>query len=227
MKPIIGITASMDGDSLKVKQAYISAVEDSGALPLVLPVSGCPEEFPDVIDGLLLTGGGDIPPDYYGGDSRVPAPGFISEKRERIDFELSLLSGTFRRSKPVLAICYGMQLMNVFHGGSLLGDIVGLGQGHSDHTAGMHGVRISGAPASCAEGAHVVNSTHHQAIDRVGAGLTVFAISDDGIIEGLFKRDYNWCVGVQWHPERIFTEPLSVWLFKSLTGKADESRRLR
>jgi|WetSurMetagenome_2_1015567.scaffolds.fasta_scaffold00013_14 putative glutamine amidotransferase len=227
MKPVIGITASIDNDSFKVKRAYISAVADSGALPVILPVSGCAEECADIIDGLLLTGGGDIPPDYYGGDILAAAPGFRPEKRERTDFELALLARTLEKSKPALATCYGMQLLNVFFGGSLIGDIAGLGKGYSDHKNVMHGIRVSGGLAGCEEGVYTVNSTHHQAVDRVGAGLDVFAVSDDGLIEGLFKRDYNFCVGVQWHPERIFIEPLSEWLFKSLTGRADDIRRLR
>jgi len=227
MKPVIGITPSVDGESLRIKQAYISAVEDSGALPLVLPVSGCVEECAEIVDGLLLTGGGDIPPDYYGADARVMAPGFRPERRERIDFELALLAETIRKCRPVLAICYGMQLLNVFHKGALIGDICSMGHGHIDHSACMHGIRISGGLAGCPEGPNTVNSTHHQAVDRTGDGLAVFAVSDDGIIEGIFKRDYNCCIGVQWHPERIFTEPLSKWLFKSLTGRADDIRRLR
>jgi putative glutamine amidotransferase len=227
MKPVIGITASLEGENFKVRSEYISAVVDSGAIPVILSLSGYTSEFAGIIDGLLLTGGGDIPPDYYGGDSSFRAAGFRPEKRERIEFELGLLTRILKRSKPVLAICYGMQLMNVFHGGSLIRDIGSMGEGHFDHTGGMHGIRISGGPGSCPEGKYSVNSTHHQAVDKVGTGLSVFAVSDDGVIEGLFKRDYNFCVGVQWHPERIFTGPLSEWLFKSLTDKADEARRLR
>jgi putative glutamine amidotransferase len=227
MKPVIGITASADGDSLKVRADYISAIADSGAVPVILPVSGLPEEAAEIIDGLLLTGGGDIPPEYYGGDPTVYAAGFRPERRDRIEFELKLLAEMIGRSKPALAICYGMQLINVFHGGTLIRDIGGLGQGHHDHAGCMHGVTVSSGPAGCPEGDHTVNSTHHQAVSRVGDGMSVFAVSDDGIIEGLFKRDYNFCVGVQWHPERIFDDPLSRWLFNAIAGKAEDARRAR
>jgi putative glutamine amidotransferase len=224
--PVIGITAFITGESLKVRTDYISAVSDAGALPLILPVTAQVSELSDIIDGLLLTGGRDIPPDYYG-EALLPSDAEKLEKRERVEFEMSMLGEVLKRSKPVLAICYGMQLLNVFHGGTLVRDIGEMPDKHAEHTGGTHEADISDISGDAPERRHTVNSFHHQAIDRIGSGLSVFALATDGIIEGIFKRDYNHCVGVQWHPERMRTDSFSEWLFKSLALKADEARRRR
>lgn len=224
---MIGITASADGDSLKVRADYISAVAEAGGIPVILPVTGQAQEFAEIIDGLLLTGGGDIPPEYYGAYPALPAGLLRPEKRERIEFEMALLGETLLKARPVLAICYGMQLLNVVHGGTLIQDIRSADQRYLDHTAGTHEIGISDTFNGCLERRHVVNSSHHQSVNEIGNGLSVFATSDDGIIEGIFKREYNHCVGVQWHPERIRMDPLSAWLFKSLAIKADDARRRR
>ena len=180
-----------------------------------------------IIDGLLLTGGDDIPPEYYGRTSKLPAGGGRLEKSERVEFEMALLSEVLFRDKPVFAICYGMQLLNVVHGGTLIEDIKSAANRYSVHTEGTHEVVVTDSFYSFPQKSYNVNSFHHQAVDKMGDGLSVFAVSDDGIIEGIYKRDYNHCVGVQWHPERIRTEPLSGLLFKLLADKACEARRRR
>jgi putative glutamine amidotransferase len=194
---------------------------------VILPVTGQAREVSEIIDGLLLTGGRDIPPEYYGEGPALPADMLRLENRERIEFEMALLVEILLKAKPVLAICFGMQLLNVVHGGTLMQDIGSADSRYLDHTAGTHGIVISDTLNACLQQRYVVNSSHHQSVNKVGNGLAVFAASDDGIIEAIYKRDYNHCVGVQWHPERIRMDPLSAWLFKSLSIKADYVRRLR
>ena len=139
-------------------------------------------------DGLLLPGGGDIDPKFYG-QERIPACG-----------EPNLAA-----DKPVLAICRGIQLMNVALGGDLYQDIKPFEHvPHNDHWGKIHTVtvrrdtllsRILGQDTA------LVNSQHHQAVDKVAPGLVLSALSEDGIVEGIEKPDAKFCLGVQWHPE--------------------------
>ena len=104
--------------------------------------------------------------------------------------------------KPILGICYGMQLINVFLDGSLFQDIPPAGPGLTDHRTGGHAVRIQGNPYF-EQGEYDVNTSHHQAVRRIGRGLEPLAYSADGIVEGLYGAGYGFLVGVQWHPERM------------------------
>lgn len=225
MKPVIGITCGLDDDSFKVRQDYISAVYNSGSIPVVLPVLEEASGLADLIDGLLLTGGGDIPADYFGGDPVIASE--ISdrlkpEKKRRIDYEIELLRHTIERGKPILAVCYGMQLLNVLLGGDVFQDIEYQIKERLDHRKGMHGIEIVDLLPGDLRRHYMVNSHHHQAVKELGEKLTAFAISEDGIIEGIYQKDYTFCVGVQWHPERIFFDQLSIWLFESLSKKASD-----
>ncbi len=227
MKPVIGITGGLDGDSLRLRQDYVSAIVNSGGLPVVLPLYEQAAELSDLIDGLLLTGGADIPADVYGGNATVPDEYIRLERKERIAFESELLRETLRNEKPILAVCYGMQLLNVHHGGTLFQDIEYQLANAVDHRKRMHDVDIVDPFNGALKGRYTVNSSHHQAVMDVGEGISVFALATDGIIEGIYKRDYNFCVGVQWHPERIFYDPLSAWLFESLAVNAAGTGRRR
>jgi putative glutamine amidotransferase len=227
VKPVIGITASLDDGSLRIRAEYAAAIEGSGGVPFVLPVSAQTGLFTDLIDGLLLTGGADIPQGYFGRELTVPSDCVKVEKKERIDFELALIHSALKKKLPLLAICYGMQLLSVAHGGTLVQDIGLLRQGVLDHKAGKHGIRIISPPWAGLAGTCEINSYHHQAVDNPGEGLEVFATADDGIIEGIYKRDYTFCVGAQWHPERSMAEPLSKWLFAAFIEKAADARRRR
>jgi len=227
MKPVIGITCRLDDSALKVRQDYVSAVRNSGGLPVILPIMQQASDLIDVIDGLLLTGGGDVPPDYFSEAAVIPPEIVSTERRERVDFEIALLSKTLEKGKPVLAVCYGMQLLNVVHGGTLYQDIGYQNSEALDHRKGMHEIEITDRLSADHKKQYLVNSAHHQAVKDVGEQISVFALSGDGIIEGIYKREYTFCVGVQWHPERIFYDPLSFWLFESLAASAAETGRNR
>ncbi|OGW22496.1 MAG: hypothetical protein A2X55_00690 [Nitrospirae bacterium GWB2_47_37] len=223
MKPIIGITSDIDGDLFKLRQDYVSAVEKCGGLPLILPPTA--DNIPqiaDLIDGLLLPGGNDLLPEYYGEEISVPLETLKFVKKERSDFELALFKEVIKRNKSILGICYGMQLINVALGGTLYQDIGAQIKGASDHKTGRHAVQISRSlsfiPQSSAD---TVNSTHHQAVKALADGLEAFALSDDGIVEGIYKKDYNFLIGVQWHPERIFYDKLSLGIFEAFIKGAE------
>ncbi|MCL4536953.1 MAG: gamma-glutamyl-gamma-aminobutyrate hydrolase family protein [Nitrospirae bacterium] len=221
MKPIIGITCDMDEQIFKLRQDYVSAVEKSGGLPLILAPTGDISQIADFIDGLLLPGGDDLPPEYYGEDISVPLECLKIVRKERSDFEISLLKEVVKRQKPVLAICYGMQLANVAFGGSLYQDIEAQVEGDINHRSGGHDIKIvQPSVLDLQPSTFSVNSSHHQAVKRLADGFEVFAVSGDGIIEGIYKRDYTLFIGVQWHPERIFYDKLSLGIFEGFIEQA-------
>lgn len=208
--PLIGITTDLDERYLRVKHGYCEAVEMSGGVPIVLPPFGNPKIYADVINGLLIPGGEDVDPFYY---REEMLPEVKPVPRKRSDFELSLISEVMDLSKPLLGICYGMQLINVFFGGNLYQDIGKACAAKIDHKK-EHEVMI-GANGLLKEGTFFVNSTHHQAIKKLGRGVSALASSPDGLIEAFYKEDYNFLIGVQWHPERLMEQELSLNLFEN------------
>jgi putative glutamine amidotransferase len=224
LKPIIGITPDIEGDSFRLRHEYVSAVWKSGGLPVILPPSDDIAGIAETIDGLLISGGNDILPEYYNEDISVPQECLKIVRKERTDFEHGLLNEVMKRDKPVLGICYGMQLINIAFGGALYQDIGHQVKGAQDHKSGEHGLKIVKHLDFCADAAYTVNSTHHQAVKTPGRGLEAFGLSEDGLIEGIYKPDYPFLIGVQWHPERIFYDKLSVELFKSFIREAKKQR---
>ena len=186
-----------------------------------------PKEFLDRIDGLLLTGGGDVDPRLYDG----PTSSALLVDRKRDDFETALYQGAVRRGMPVLGICRGIQLINVIHGGSLK-DLR-----HDPELSSRHGVGISSLTAHSVSvskdtrlatilgsGSHDVISFHGQAVDRVGDGLKVVARSDDGLIEALEMPGDMFVVCTQWHPE---VPPQQASVFSRFLDAARHYRRKR
>ncbi len=163
-----------------------------------------PDAFLDRIDGLLLTGGGDIDPGLYGGD---PGSAVLVDRR-RDDFEIYLINQALERGMPILGICRGIQLLNVARGGTLanLRDKPELARRHDVGSASMsaHTITITaGSRLSeiLGEGSHQVNSFHGQAVDRLGRGLQVVARADDDVIEAIEYPGASFVVTTQWHPE--------------------------
>ena len=153
-------------------------------------------------DGLLLPGGGDMDPKFYG-QARIPACGEPNLLRDAA--EPLLLRAFLAADKPVLGICRGIQVMNAVLGGDLYQDIKPFEHlPHNDHWAKVHTVTVRrGTLLSRILGQDtvLVNSQHHQAVDRVAPGFTLAALSEDGIVEAIEKPDARFCLGVQWHPE--------------------------
>ncbi len=218
-RPVIGITLDVDGEYLRIKHQYPPAIRRAGGIPLLIPHANDPGTVADIIDGLLIPGGGDIDPSYY---SEFPIQiedertGHRGVSKERTEFEIALLRAIIESRKPVLGICYGMQMINVALGGSLYQDISVQFGTAVDHGKGKH--RILGR-GDLLGGEFMVNSSHHQAVKHIGNGLSSIAISDDGIIEALELPGYPFLVGVQWHPERS-DDSLSLDLLASFVGRA-------
>jgi putative glutamine amidotransferase len=176
----------------------------------VEPVFAVPGAAPDSVDGLglVLSGGTDVDPEIYGQvrHRRVGWP-----DRERDEMELRFLREALETDVPVLAICRGMQLFNVAHGGgTLLQHIDGHRAAHDVCVEDGNRLARAFTPGSLA-----VNSRHHQAVDRVGEGLIVTARSADGIVEALERPDRRFAVAVQWHPEDL---PAHACLFAAFAG---------
>jgi putative glutamine amidotransferase len=165
--------------------------------------------------GLVLTGGGDIHPSLYGNPDTEHYCQGIDIRRDELEF--SMLEAALTCDLPILAICRGLQVLNVFLGGTLIPHIPAIPGKlrHKDQLDVNHGVSINpDSQLFRISGTHneIVNSSHHQAIEKPGSGLLITAFSEDGIAEAAELRDHNrrFCVAVQWHPERMEVEnPLS------------------
>jgi putative glutamine amidotransferase len=215
-RPSIGITIAYDDRrrGLHVlRRDYIRAVEEAGGLPLVLAPGSEADapDFLDRLDGLLLSGGADVDPALYG---EAPHPKLGRVVRERDDFELALCRAALGRDFPVLAICRGLQVLNVATGGTLVQDIpseLAAGSHHDprkERWERAHDVRLlQGTLLREILGRESVsvNSFHHQAVDRAGDGIRISAYSaGDRVVEGIEMPARRFVVGVQWHPEAFW-----------------------
>lgn len=208
MRPVIGITCNWEEEQqeYRLRADYVRMVEQAGGIPVILPETVDDESLAAIENlcaGFLFSGGGDIDPLHWG-DLAGPNMGEIEPGRDR--FELSLARRAFYKSKPALGICRGSQLLNVAAGGSLIQHLEG-GLCHDQNAPRhypIHDIVVE-------EGSLLhsilqvktlrVNSFHHQAIHRPGAGLLVNARSHDEIAEGLESSSHSFWLGVQWHPE--------------------------
>jgi putative glutamine amidotransferase len=240
--PLIGITPSISVDTLAhgtferyvLNAAYANAIIASGGIPVALPyMETGVEAVLDRLDGLVLSGGGDVEPARFGASSIHPETYGILPARDQ--FEHDLIHHALRRDMPVLGICRGIQVLNVALGGTLVQDIA---DQHESSTPVSHRQQADGIAANqpghtvtIAAGSllHVlvgqtslpVNSFHHQAIDRLATGLEAIAVAHDGLIEAVVLPDHRFVLGVQWHPELMFAEhPVQLLWFEALVSAA-------
>ena len=215
-QPVIGVTLDREpaGGYSKfpwyaVRENYMCAVLRAGGLPVALPHDDrVADQYMDLVDGILITGGAfDVDPELFG-QSRHNS--VTTVKQQRTVFELAITRTALVRDVPILGICGGEQLLNVALGGSLIQHIPEKSEGTLAHEqpnsrdqAG-HSVRIMpGTFLHDIVGADEieVNSAHHQAVAEVGPAGIIIALAPDGIIEGIEEPAKRFCVGVQWHPE--------------------------
>jgi putative glutamine amidotransferase len=205
----IGVTAPDDSTG----QAYIDALQALGAIAVVLGSDGLhPDRDLENIDGLMLTGGFDVAPEHF---AEEPHPQTAPAAPARDLYELALARAAWTCDMPVLAICRGMQLVNVALGGTLIQHVPDIAEGTVDHQSGndlceRHVVRIdSDSHLGAIIGADRVltNSTHHQAVGTLAPGLRVSAHTGDGIVEAIEAAvPRAFWIGVQWHPEETFAK---------------------
>ncbi|HSJ98611.1 MAG TPA: gamma-glutamyl-gamma-aminobutyrate hydrolase family protein [Myxococcota bacterium] len=237
-RPLIGITTyhreRSGRERYHVPAAYVDAVRLGGGLPVLLPPGDSrPDEILASLDGLVLCGGGDIDPGLFGGASGHEA--LYSTCAERDGFELALVRDALARRTPLLAICRGLQVLNVALGGDLhvhLPDVVGDRVAHrlSREQHNLHPVRIEpgcGLAGVLGAAELEVASWHHQAIDRLGEGLQAVAWAADGTVEAVELPGRPEVLAVQWHPELQATEPGSPQrrLFEALAERAARAVR--
>lgn len=195
---------STDPEPTVAQSKYMESLARAGARMRWVELSGPEQAVQDALtcDGLLLPGGGDMDPKFYG-QARIPACGEPNLLRDAA--EPLLLRAFLAADKPVLGICRGIQVMNAVLGGDLYQDIKPFEHlPHNGHWAKVHTVTVRrGTLLSRILGQDtvLVNSQHHQAVDRVAPGFTLAALSEDGIVEAIEKPDARFCLGVQWHPE--------------------------
>jgi putative glutamine amidotransferase len=210
-RPLIGISSygrAGQRQTFSLPCEYVDVVRLAGGVPIMLPaVEGEVPEALEAIDALILPGGGDVDPAHYGGD-RHDANYGISPERD--GFELGLARAALaRRDLPVLCICRGMQLVNVVLGGDLVSHIPDhfgdqVAHRHPELRPVPHPVKLdptSRLAGILGEAELSVQSVHHQAVGRLGAGLRAVGWSPDGVIEAVESDQHPFLIGVQWHPE--------------------------
>ncbi|MFA6736312.1 MAG: gamma-glutamyl-gamma-aminobutyrate hydrolase family protein [Saccharofermentanales bacterium] len=231
MKPLIGIASNpfyrsyadealsdIEKDQLgyfwllsRLTEKICSSVRSAGGIPVLLMLTEDESEIETIayrIDGLILAGGEDISPSFYGEQNK----GTISPNLLRDRFEITLLKKTMKQEKPILGICRGNQVINVALGGTLYQHIPDVKPGWAMHRRPdimkdyVHSVEILKSdlfPAFHNDEVSMmqVNSMHHQAVDILAPGLEAIAVTSDGLIEGLYMPEYRYLTGVQWHPE--------------------------
>ena len=208
--PVVGITMDIEGEYYRIRTDYSAAITKAGGMPVFLPPSEDAVSYAETIDALLIPGGSDINPSYY---HEEMLPQVKPVPQERSDFEISLLKAVMKLNKPVLGICYGMQLINVAANGTLYQDIDTQFSSDINHRKGYHKIFIQ-ENGFLKKGEFSINSTHHQAVKKLGKGLEGFAFSSDNLIEAFYAKDYPFFMGVQWHPERLLEDSLSLELFR-------------
>jgi len=223
--PVIGITRCSKLED------YLSSVERTGARVRVLEVSESPRALIGDLDGLVLTGGGDVDPVLYG----EPRHDTVEDAElGRDEFEIDLARRALASDLPLLAICRGAQVLNVATGGTLVQDIPSQvttdlthsirqqGNDTAHSVAVTRGSRLEEALGPAVDGTATcrVNSRHHQSAGRIGSGLVATATAPDGVVEAIEAPDATFCVGVQWHPENFWRTGEFDGLFTAFVAAA-------
>ena len=229
VNPLVVIVGRQAGDAKGVRgapfaagQAYFRAVERADGIPLMLPpIPGLIDDIPSLLgrcDAVVFHGGGDIDPRHYGQEATEESLYGIVPEHDAM--ELAMVSAAIAADKPVLAICRGLQILNVALGGTLVQDI-----GSESHWMQFTANEIDAgsriAKAMATESPQRCHCVHHQALDRLGDGLRVVSRDADGIIHAVELDGAHWIVGTQWHPEdSAADDPQQQGLFDELIRQA-------
>ncbi len=219
MNPLVALTTGLDpegGDHGKprvaIYAAYLEILQRVRLTPVLVTPAHGPDDVAALLDasaGLILSGGGDIAVELYG---EAPSAELLEVDPDRDTMEMRALELALERELPILGICRGLQVLNVYFGGTLYQDLPGqFGDEVAHEQPGPWGTHQH--EARLTEGSLLhgilggfeplrVNSYHHQAVKDLGVGLTCTARAEDGLVEGVEATGHDWVVGVQWHPER-------------------------
>lgn len=235
-RPLIGISCIHGNGLCSIQETYIQAVLDAGGAPLLLPVLTDIQALSDLIDridGLLMTGGADINPLYFG-EEPIPQLGAIDSRLDQ--FDLTLIRLAADRAIPIMGVCRGHQIVNVAFGGTLYQDIYAQrAETHIRHVQNQpreqasHTVKLTDSDsylnALFGKAATLwVNSFHHQAIKTPGHDFRITALSPDGLIEGT-QHANRPIFTIQWHPEALIAEPDMLKIYQLLIQHALEHKK--
>jgi len=224
---LVRIALTLDGDVPPEDNDYVQALRDAGARPEEIVVLQPGDRVEQEFDGVVLGGGDDVDPARYGRDTLPTGNVEVDHGRDSIDF--AVFDEAWDSGAPVLAICRGLQVVNVARGGTLVQDLpsewpsdvvhrVPKAGNRRDHAVRVEpGTRLA---EICGAAEVSVNSRHHQAIERPADGLVICATAPDGVIEAVEASDGRWLVGVQWHPENLTDDPVSKRLFREFVEAA-------
>ena len=219
-KPIIGVTLDSEDPGhyskfpwYAIRQNYLRSVEDLGGIPFPLMHSlNIINDISKLVDGIIITGGNfDINPSIYGQENTNSR----NKKNIRTTFEIKLCEIGLKKNIPILGICGGEQLINICLGGTLIQDIKSLEYKTLQHEQTnprneiSHEVLITPQTKLyniVNQKSIMVNSAHHQSVEKLGENLIINGKSKDGIIESIENINHKWCIGVQWHPEFLITK---------------------
>ncbi len=212
MKPIIGVSSNLTEHILSVSTDNTQAVTRFGGVPIVLPnmEKGVTESIANLIDGLLLTGGGDIDPTLFGEEPHQALGNIVPERDE---FEIELIKKMLLQNKPILGICRGAQILSIALGGDMYQDIYTQTSAEllqhdqkAPRTHASHFVEVNeGTTLKKVVGMErfKVNSFHHQAVRNIPTGFRISGLASDGIIEAFESNSHPFVMGIQWHPESL------------------------
>jgi putative glutamine amidotransferase len=216
-------------------KSYLQALSNAGALPVLIPL-GLPDsqlqEYLDLVDGVVFTGGGDIETSRFGGEEHDKV---YDVDAERDALELQLVHDAVEAEKPILGICRGLQVINVAYGGTLYTHIADQLEGAVEHSyfPGHPWEKIA-HPVQVQEGTRLaeivdtpilnVNSLHHQGVKDLAPNLKATGYAPDGLVEALELEDYPYGLAVQWHPEWLQNDPSMRAIFASFVAAARDGK---